>query len=217
MRRRLPVLPIAFLFALMTVMITVPFRFEAHASELDGVQVPDSLQANGKTLYLNGFGRRTYPILGIHIYVASLYLEHFSTNPDEIIRSQQTKLLAVRFERNVSAEEARDAWRKNLENSCMAPCRLNPEDVERFLSGIPAIYVGDIFHLLFEPDVATVTVNGQQIGTTRKRQFADAILATFLGPNTGLPRLRQELLTQRSFTDANLEVSNQRASGNRDR
>jgi hypothetical protein len=40
----------------------------AQAAELDGVQLPDPLQINGKTLHLNGFGLRTYSILGIHIY-----------------------------------------------------------------------------------------------------------------------------------------------------
>ena len=44
----------------------------AQAAELDGVQLPDTLQVDGKTLHLNGFGLRTYSILGIHIYVADL-------------------------------------------------------------------------------------------------------------------------------------------------
>jgi hypothetical protein len=47
--------------------------------------------------------------LGIHIYVASLYLEHLSTDPEEMIQSLDTKLLSVRFERSVSADDARKA------------------------------------------------------------------------------------------------------------
>jgi len=54
----------------------------------------------------------------------------------------------VRFEHKVSADEARSAWREGLKNSRVIPCRLDPEDVERFLSKIPAMIVGDNFSLL---------------------------------------------------------------------
>jgi hypothetical protein len=104
--------------------VIIPFWFGAHAAELDGVQVPDVLRVDGKTLHLNGFGLRTYSVLGIHIYVASLYLEQMSTNPEQIIQSPATKLLTVRFERDVSADQARRAWRDGLNNNCEAPCAL---------------------------------------------------------------------------------------------
>ena len=149
---------------------------------------------DGKSLHLNGFGLRTYSLLGIHIYVASLYLEHLSTDPEEIIRSPDTKLLTVKFERNVSADDARKAWRDGLENNCEAPCRLDPEDVERFLAMVPAMHVGDNYSILFVQHSAIVTVSGHQIGTIFKPQFADVVLATFLGPNPASPKLKRELL-----------------------
>ena len=148
--------------ALITVLSLFPFGFVMHASELDGVQVPNTLQVDGKMLHLNGFGLRTYSILRIHIYVASLYLEHLNTDPEQIIQSSETKLLTVHFEREVSADQARRAWRDGLNNNCEA--------------------------------VATVTVNGKLIGTITHPQFAEAMLATFLGPKTASPRLKQELL-----------------------
>ena len=70
--------------ALITVLSLFPFGFVMHAAELDGVQVPNTLQVDGKTLHLNGFGLRTYSILRIHIYVASLYLEHLNTDPEQV-------------------------------------------------------------------------------------------------------------------------------------
>ena len=124
----------------------------------------------------------------------SLYLEHLSTNPEEIIRSPETKLLIVRFEHSVSAEEARKAWHDGLLNNCEAPCHLDPMDVEKFLADVPAMHVGDIYSLLFEQHGATVMVSGQLIGTISSPQFAEAMLATFLGPNPASPRLKRELL-----------------------
>jgi hypothetical protein len=194
-RQWLPRVPLAFLSALVTMVIAAPAPFMAQAAERDGLRVPDTLQVNGKTLYLNGFGRRTYPVLGLHIYVASLYLERTSSSPEEVIRSPQTKLLAVRFERDVSAEDARSTWRKNIERACVAPCHLDPADVEKFITSVPAMHEGDVFHLTFRPNMASVTVNGQQLGSIPSEQFAEVILASFLGPNTDLPKLKQDLLT----------------------
>ena len=180
--------------ALITFIIIAPVWFGAHAAKLDGVQVPNALQVDGKTLHLNGFGLRTYSILGIHIYVASLYLEHLSTNPEQIIQSPETKLLTVRFERDVSADQARRAWRDGLDNNCEAPCHLNPDEVARFLAMVPAMHAGDDYSLLFTQSGATVTVSGKLIGTITQQQFADAMLATFLGPKPASPRLKRELL-----------------------
>ena len=115
------------LFLLTTMVIVGPLPFVAHAAELDGVEMPDTLQVNGKTLFLNGFGRRTFSILGIDIYVAGLYLEQPTTDPDKFIRSQETRLLAIRFERSVSADDARSTWRNNLQLSCKFPCHWIPK------------------------------------------------------------------------------------------
>jgi hypothetical protein len=183
-----------FSYALTAFIILAPVSFGAHAAKLDAVQVPNTLQVDGKTLHLNGFGLRTYSILGIHIYVASLYLEHLSTNPEQIIRSPETKLLTVRFEHSVSADQARRAWRDGLDNNCEAPCHLNPDEVGRFLDMVPAMHAGDNYSLLFTQSGATVTVSGKPIGTITQPQFAEAMLATFLGPKPASPRLKRELL-----------------------
>ena len=97
-------------------MVVAPIGHMAHSAVLDNVEIPDTLQADGMLLHLNGYGLRTYSILAIHIYIASLYLEHLSTDPDAIIRSPEAKLLVVRFEHSVSAEQARKAWHDGLLN-----------------------------------------------------------------------------------------------------
>jgi hypothetical protein len=198
MKRRLSLVLVSFSFVPMVLGIVLSVSFVARAAQIDGVQLPETFQAGGKTLYLNGFGRRTYSILAIHIYAAGLYLEHLNTDPDAIIRSRETKLLMVRFERDISAEDARKSWRTGLENNCLAPCHLDPNDVERFLAGVPAMHAADNFYLLCTPAGATVTVNGQLIGTIDRRQFAEAVLATFLGPNPASSELKQELVAGHS-------------------
>jgi len=178
----------------MAFMIVTQNSPAAYAVQLDGVEMPETLQVFGRALHLNGWGLRTYSIFGIHIYTASLYLEHLGTNPDKIINSLETKLLVVRFEHAVSAEEAQKAWRTGLENNCIGSCHLDPDEVAKFLSQVPAMHTGDKFNLVFTQSGGIVTVNGQQVGTISRRQFADAILATFLGPNPASSMLKQELL-----------------------
>ncbi len=170
----------------------------AQAAELDGLQLPDALQVDGKTLHLNGYGLRTYTLLRIHIYVAGLYLEHPSSDAAEIIRSPATKLMIIRFEHNVNADQARQAWRDGFENNCEALCQLDPQDVERFLAAVPSMKAGDDYTLLFTRSGATVTVGGRKVGTISSPQFAEAMLATFLGPRPPSQTLKQGLLGDQS-------------------
>ncbi len=180
--------------ALLMVALLGPVRCLAHAAELDGVQLSNTLQAGGKILHLNGIGLRTYSIFGLHIYVAGLYLEHPSTDADAILQSPETKLLNIRFVRNVSADAARNAWRTGLAKNCQPPCQLDPEDVARFLEHVPAMHVGEGYTILFTRQGATVTADGAPLGTITKPQFAEAMLATFLGPVPASSRLKAELL-----------------------
>src|ERR1700749_5163208 len=142
-------LPPLMLRTLLIGAVTAPVWVAAHAAEIDGVQLPGTVEVDGIRLHLNGFGLRTYSLLGIHVYVAALYLEHLSTDPEEIIRSPSIKLLTVRFERSVSADEARKAWRDGRAHNCTAPCRLDPEDGEHFLAMVPAMHAGDDYSILF--------------------------------------------------------------------
>lgn len=171
----------------------------AHAAELEGVQMPDMRVMDGTRMRLNGMGLRTYSIFGIHIYVAALYLERRSDNPDSILHSPERKLLNIRFLRDVSAVEARKAWQDGFENNCRPPaCYLDPQDVERFLAAVPPIHKGDETTMLFSSKGVDVTFNGQPMGDITDPHFAETILATFIGPVPPTPRLKRELLGSRN-------------------
>jgi hypothetical protein len=180
--------------ALFVVALLAPVRCLAATADLDGVELPQMARADGKILHLNGIGLRTYSILGIHIYVAALYLEHPSTDADAIMQSPETKSLEIRFVRDVSADAARRAWRTGLENNCRAPCQLDPDDVAHFLALIPGMHKGERYSILFNELGATVSADGVPFATIAKPQFAAAMLATFLGPAPASPRLKAGLL-----------------------
>ena len=93
--------------------------------------------------------------LAFAIYVAGLYLERRSGDPDTILHSQERKLLDIRFLRDVDAEDARKAWRDAFDQNCKAPCYLDPHDVERFLAAVPSVHKGDDSTLLFTSRAST--------------------------------------------------------------
>jgi len=156
--------------------------------------VPDHIQIQGRPLLLNGFGQRLYSFMKIPVYVAALYVQHLSTDAQAIIHSSEIKLLTIAFQHDVSAADARDAWREGFDDNCRAPCRLDPGDVSRFLSLVPSIRAGDVYVILFTPDGATVQADGRPIGSIAMRQFAEVMLATFLGPRPASLELKRDLL-----------------------
>jgi Chalcone isomerase-like len=166
----------------------------ALAADLDGVSMPEMRVVNGTQMRLNGIGLRTFSVLGIRIYVAGLYLERRSDNSDAILHSRDTKLLHIRFLRDVGADDARKAWQESLEQNCKAPCYLDPGDLQRFLAAVPAVRKGDESTLLFTSKGAHVTLNGRPMGDIPDPQFAELMLATFIGPEPATPRLKRELL-----------------------
>jgi|SRR5271166_368761 len=166
----------------------------ARAAELEGVSMPDARVADGVPMRLNGIGLRTFSILGIRIYVAGLYLERRSDNPDAILHSPDRKLLDIRFLRDVGAEDARQAWKDAFEQNCKAPCYLDPRDVERFLAALPSVHRGDESTLLFTTRGVAVTFNGRPMGDIADPHFAEIMLGTFIGSEPPTPRLKRELL-----------------------
>ena len=110
------------------------------------------------------------------------------------MQSPETKLLEVRFVRDVGADAARRAWRSGLENNCLAPCQLDPDDVAHFLSLVQGMHKGERYSILFNGLGATVSADGTVLGAIAKPQFAAAMLATFLGPAPASPRLKADLL-----------------------
>ena len=167
----------------------------AHAADLDGVMMPNVRVADGTSLQLNGIGLRTYSILGVHIYVAGLYLEQHSDNPDSILHSPEHKLLDIRFLHDVDAKDARKAWQDGFEQNCRAPaCYLDPADVQEFLSAVPAMHKGDQSTLYFTSKGVNVTYNGKPMGEIANPQFAEMMLATFIGPVPPTAGLKRGLL-----------------------
>ena len=169
----------------------------AAAAELDGVVMPDKQDVAGYHFVLNGLALRTYSVLRVHVYVAGLYLEHRTVDPNVILGSSQPKLLRFVFVRDVDAEDARKSWREALDRNCPAPCPLPADSIARFLAAIPSVHNGDVNTLLFTVRGMEFFINGRSAGHIANPDFRQVILSTFIGPNPTSEEVKAGLLGAR--------------------
>ncbi len=166
----------------------------AGAAELDGIAMPDTQKVAGSSLVLNGLALRTYSFLRIRIYVAGLYLERHSSDPDAILASNELKLLHFVFTHEVDAEAGRKSWRESLANSCGKPCRLSADGIDRFLAAVPPMAKGDTITFIFTPEGMEAFKNEQPIGRVPDQEFVRVILSTFIGVHPTSAAVKHGLL-----------------------
>lgn len=183
---------------LVSVALLVMVASTLHAAELAGVAMPDRQDMAGFHLVLNGMGLRTYSLLRVKIYVASLYLERRSTDGDAILNSSRPKLLHFVFLHDVDAEDARKSWREGFDRNCPAPCRLSADKIDQFLTAIPPVHVGDTSDLLFIGRNVEFWLNGRLMGRVTDPSFTRIILATFVGPHPTSDEVKSGLLDNAS-------------------
>jgi hypothetical protein len=164
------------------------------AAEIDGVMMPDTQDVAGVRLVLNGAAVRTYSFLRIHIYVAGLYLERRTADAQEIMDSNQSKLLHFIFLRHIDAEDARKSWREDFDKNCRPPCRLSAETTNRFLTAVPTVQKGDTGTLVFTSQGLDILMNEKLIGQVQDPSFVRVILSTFIGAYPVTTTLKRGLL-----------------------
>ena len=179
---------------LLLAVVGLMLAFPARAAELEGVALPNQQRIGHTELQLNGIALRTWSFLQVPIYVAGLYLVHPDSDAARILRSPETKLLDIRFLRDVSRTQAQEAWREGFARNCAPPCELPKADEARFLAAVPAMQKGEQFSILFDPEGAEITAGGRLIGRIANAHFATVMLASFIGPDPPTPRLKRELL-----------------------
>ena len=78
-------------------LVAVFLGLPAVAGQLAGVTLPDQVSVRGQTLVLNGLGLREATVLMVNVYVAGLYVEIKSSDPDVILKADRTKQLDATF------------------------------------------------------------------------------------------------------------------------
>jgi hypothetical protein len=167
------------------------------AGEKAGVQMPDRMEASGKSLQLNGMGLREATIAKIDVYVAGLYLERPSSNPAEIVGSPQVKVLTLKFVRDVDREDILKAWHDGFRGNATAAAPLPKiqDRMNQLDSWMRDFSKGDTLTFTFVPGQGVhVDINGARAGTIAGDDFSASLLSIWLGPNPPTGDLKRGLL-----------------------
>ncbi len=163
------------------------------AGEVAGVRVPDTVTADEKTLKLNGAGLRKKMVF--KVYVAALYLERPSKDAAAVLASTEVKSMRLSILRSLKGSKVSEAIREGFErNSKEQLPKLNAR-LEKLNQMIPDVTPGDEIVFTFLPESGTrVSVRGTDRGTIEGRDFADALLSVWLGPDPVQEDLKRALL-----------------------
>jgi len=179
---------IALLLAVM--MFVLPSMSDLHASSLAGVTLPDTVQAGGKTLVLNGMGLRTKFV--VKVYVAGLYLEQKSSDPSAILNADVPKRIVMHFLRDVSKKQLADAFDESFNNNAPDAKKSMKPDIDRLLDALEPVKDGNEMVFTYVPGTGTTLVtNGKEKLTIAGPEFSRVLFSVWLGPkppNAGLKK-----------------------------
>jgi hypothetical protein len=166
----------------------------AVAGELAGVTLDDGVTVEGKTLTLNGMGlRRAYGIA--KVYVAGLYLEKKTANPREILESDATRRIELRFVRNVGRDDIAKAWTEGFEKNAGSGLAALRERLDTLNRAMPDVRVGDVLSFTALPGKGVVVeVKGRAEATIPGADFTKALFSIWLGPDPPNAALKSGLL-----------------------
>lgn len=175
---------------LVALMLALP----AHAREIDGVAVPDTLSIDDAPLTLNGAGMRTR--FFVKVYLAALYLAQPAHEAQRVLDSQSPRAVGIHLRRDVDAGQIGDAFIDGVAaNHSDAEMAALQERLTKFKALMPDLKRGDVLRLEFAADGNTRVVrNGQRLGALEGVDFQRALLKIWLGERPVDTKLKDGLL-----------------------
>lgn len=168
----------------------------AWAVEYEDVQVPDSVQLANQAVPLNGVGLRE--VFWVNVYIGALYLPQKATTPDAAIKQDGPKRIAMYFVHDAPTNKVVSAWNEGFADN-------NSDDVMKAIRARQAKFnsfdwnlkEGDNVFLDWIPGQGTqVTIKGKVAGTIEGRDFYDALMRIWLGPEPPGGNLKEGFLGQ---------------------
>jgi len=149
------------------------------AASFEGVEFQDSIQAGGQTLLLNGLGPRFATMAKIRVYVAGLYLPAKISDAEAVIQSQGPKQVVMKFQREVSAEQSRDAWTKGLQKAAKDYPNIS-DRIPQLMAAMSDMKKGDEMSYSFADGRLEIIVRGESKAVIQGRDFSEALFTVWL-------------------------------------
>lgn len=149
------------------------------AASLDGMEFPDTVQGQNGALVLNGLGPRLATMAKVKVYVAGLYLPEKTGEADAIIRSSGEKMLMMKFQRDVSADQSRDAWTKGLEKASKDYPAIS-DRIPQLMAAMSDMKKGEEMSYVFTAGRVEIIVRGESKAVIKGQDFTEALLTVWL-------------------------------------
>jgi hypothetical protein len=180
-------------FAVLVLALTSAFSLSA--ASLAGVTLPDTAQAGGTALTLNGLGLRTK--FSVKVYVAGLYLQQKSSDAGAIIKAEAPKRIVMQFVRGVTKNQMTDAFDESFNDNTPDAKKAMKADIDRLLGAFDPIKEGDQMVFTYVPGTGTtLAINGKDKLTIPGAAFGQMLFAVWLGPKPPNAGLKKGILGQ---------------------
>ena len=169
--------------------------FNLHAGNLAGVTLPDTEQVGSTKLVLNGMGLRTKFM--VKVYVAGLYLQQKSADPNAIIKADEPKRIVMHFLHSASKNQMSDAFNESFNDNSPEPVKTMKAGIDRLLNALEPVKPGDQMVFTYVPGAGTTfAVNGKEKLTIAGPAFGPVLFSVWLGPKPPNGDLKKGLLGQ---------------------
>jgi len=163
------------------------------AGQLAGVSLPDTVEVNGTKLVLNGMGLRKKAVF--KVYVGALYVAAKGSDAQSLISADAPRRMVMHFVRDVGKDKIVEGWREGFGNNSPASAHMLQQQLEEFAAMWSDMANGDEAVMTYLPGTGLkVEIRGKEVGTLASKQFADAVLACWLGPFPPSEELKTGLL-----------------------
>ena len=155
-----------------------------NAGELKGVKMPDSIEIEGQKLVLNGMALRKKIIF--KVYVAGFYLPEKEKDAKKILAGDTMRRMVMQFMRTVKKGQLNDAWMEGLEDNVPDASADVKKKFDVLCDYMDIVKETDQIVFTYIPGKGTeVKVKGTVKGTIEGKPFADALFASWIGPDPG--------------------------------
>jgi hypothetical protein len=179
----------------MVMVLVAVLAGSASAGRKAGVTMPDSIIVAGQRLVLNGMGLREATWLDIDVYVAGLYVQHPTSNPDALIHDDEIKTIVLQFVRDVGHDDIVKAWRDGFAANATVPLAQLQPYIDQLDAWMPSFTDHDTLAFTYIPGQGVgVDVNGVRKGVIQNADFARSLFAVWLGRKPPTKDLKRGLL-----------------------
>ena len=165
----------------------------ASARDVSGVSMPEVASGDNKELLLNGMGVRKEKAL-FKVYVVALYLEQPTPDAREAITTDREKRIVISMLRDISREQFIQGVETAMMRNSTADMPMLRARLDLLENALPGPRKGNVLSFTYLPGIGTLMRGQGHEMTIPGKDFADALLSVWLGPNPISAALKHQLL-----------------------